>query len=155
MQYIDDLKNNSGGCVFCEIQQSRDEKKTLLLFRGKNVFVIMNRYPYNNGHLLIIPYKHTGNLSDLGGDEYSEMMHLCSLSMDILKRSIEAEGFNCGMNLGRLAGAGITEHVHLHVVPRWLGDTNFFPILSNTKSMLEYLEATYDRIIGGFKEIKI
>lgn len=153
MQFIEELRDKSRGCVFCEHQKDGDDKERLILHRGKTSFVMMNRYPYNNGHLLIIPYRHVAKLSDLNPEEHLEMMGLCAGSADIMSKAIEAEGFNCGLNLGKIAGAGIADHVHMHIVPRWLGDTNFLPVLADTHSMPEYLGQTYDRLIEGFKAL--
>jgi ATP adenylyltransferase len=154
MEFIEDLRSKNSGCVFCELAEEGDDKSSLILHRGKTCYVLMNKYPYNNGHLLIVPFKHTGTLSDLTAEEHSEMMKLSTSSVEVLKGSLEADGFNCGFNLGRAAGAGIVDHLHMHVVPRWVGDSNFMPIIGNTRSMPEYLEATYDRLIDGFQAIK-
>ncbi|MFH0800708.1 MAG: HIT domain-containing protein [Pseudomonadota bacterium] len=153
MQFIDELRKKAGGCVFCEAALPGDDRQRLVLYRGKSCFILMNRFPYNNGHLLIIPYRHTGSLAELTGDEHAEMLRLCANSADVMAKAIEAEGFNCGFNIGKVAGAGITDHVHLHVVPRWLGDTNFMPIIGDTRSMPEYLERTYDRLKPGFEKM--
>lgn len=153
MQFIEELRDRSGGCVFCEIASPGDDRARLVLHRAKSCFVLMNRFPYNNGHLMIIPYEHTGSLSKLSGEAHSEIMRLCAASVEIEQEAMEAEGFNCGFNIGRPAGAGIVDHVHLHVVPRWCGDANFLPIIGNTRSMPEYLEATYDRLKPGFDKL--
>jgi ATP adenylyltransferase len=153
MQFIEDLRKEKGGCIFCEMTTPGDDRERLVLFRGKVSYVLMNRYPYNNGHLLIVPYRHLPSLKDLDAEEYQEIMELTSRSVDIMTDAMNAEGFNCGINLGRAAGAGITEHVHMHVVPRWVGDSNFLPILSGTRSMPEYLTQTYDRLAPGFQKI--
>ena len=154
MQFIEELRDKGSGCIFCELVQETDnDRERLILHRGKSCYVLMNRYPYNNGHLLIIPYQHTGTLSDLSVEENTEMMQLAATSVEIMEKHIEAEGFNCGFNLGKVAGAGIADHLHLHVVPRWCGDTNFLPILGETRSMPEYLANTYDRLIEGFRDL--
>jgi len=153
MQFIEDLKNKKGGCIFCELALKGDDRERLVLHRGKTSFVVMNRFPYNNGHVLISPYRHVGGIKDLSKDEHQEMMELAGESVEVMTRAIEAEGFNCGINLGKAAGAGIVDHIHLHVVPRWVGDTNFLPVMSETRSMPEYLLSTYDRLIGGFKNV--
>lgn len=151
MQYIEQLHTkSSSGCAFCETLVSKDDKKNLLLFRGKTCFVLMNRFPYNNGHLLIIPNRHEGSLGKLNDEERSEMMQLSSKCVNVLTENFQAEGFNIGANLGKIAGAGIVDHIHMHVVPRWLGDTNFLPILTDTRSISEYLEITYDRLVDKF-----
>lgn len=150
MKFIEELRNRTDGCVFCELAEEGDDRARLILHRGKTCYVLMNKFPYNNGHLLVIPYKHTGSLVDLDSNEHAEMMKLSAHAMEIMERSMEAEGFNCGFNFGKVGGAGITDHIHFHVVPRWNGDCNFLPIIGDTRSMPEYLEATYDRLIGGF-----
>lgn len=154
MQFIRELRERSGGCVFCELALQGDDRERLILHRGKFSFVLMNKYPYNNGHVMIIPYRHTGVLADLSSDEHMEMMTLCSDSIEVMKKAIEAEGFNCGINIGKVAGAGIRDHVHMHVVPRWNGDNNFMPVLADTRSMPEYLLETYDRLVVGFNETR-
>lgn len=153
MQFIQELRDKGSGCVFCELAQKGDDRERLVLHRGKCCFVLMNRFPYNNGHLLIIPYRHLGALSALEAKEHAEMMQLCAASVDIMGRLLEAEGFNCGINLGKSAGAGIVDHVHMHVVPRWCGDSNFLPVIGDTRSMPEYLAATYDRLRPGFESL--
>ena len=154
MEFIEDLKRQKGGCIFCELALEGDDRKRLVLHRGKTAFVVMNRFPYNNGHVLISPYRHVATIKELKNEEHQEMLRLAGESVEIMTRAMEAEGFNCGINLGRAAGAGVLDHVHLHVVPRWVGDTNFMPVMSETRSMPEYLLNTYDRLVGGFKEIK-
>lgn len=150
MQFIEELRERSS-CIFCELALPGDDKSRLVLHRGKTCFVLMNRFPYNNGHLMVIPFKHVGELSLLSAPEHAEMMELSAKSVEVMRASIGAEGFNLGVNIGKVAGAGILDHVHMHVVPRWVGDANFLPIISDTRSMPEYLEATYDRLVGGFK----
>lgn len=150
MQFIEELRVSTGGCVFCELPARADDRESLILHRGKSCYVLMNRFPYNNGHLLIIPYKHVAELSQLESSEHAELMALCSRSVETMKTRLNAEGFNCGFNLGKVAGAGIKDHLHLHVVPRWCGDANFLPIIGETRSMPEYLQQTYDRLVDGF-----
>ena len=153
MQFIKDLRNDKGACVFCELKQKGDDRDKLILKRGKHCYTILNRYPYNSGHLMVIPYKHASSIVELSKDENSEIMTMCGNSVDILSRIVEAEGFNCGFNLGKAAGAGIADHIHMHVVPRWNGDTNFLPVLCKTRSIPEYLTDTYDRLIGEFQKL--
>lgn len=154
IHFIEDLRNKSDGCVFCSLREPGDDRTRLILARRTHAYVVMNRYPYNSGHLLIVPTRHHGTLTDLTTDEHVELMQLTAQSVDILTRALNAEGANCGINLGRAGGAGIIDHVHMHVVPRWCGDTNFMPIISDTRSMPEYLEKTYDRLAGEFKNLK-
>lgn len=137
------------GCVFCKIQS----EKNLILHLGKHCFVMMNKYPYNNGHLMVIPYRHKGEISDLDSMAQQEMIHLTGKSVKILKKALKCAGANCGMNIGRAAGAGIEGHVHMHVVPRWVGDSSFMPIISGTKSMPEYLKTTYKRLKPEFDKL--
>ena len=138
-------------CPFCRAPSLPDDEG-LVFARGSEVYGVLNLYPYNNGHLMIVPFRHTGSLADLSTEEHAEMLGLCSRAVEILREQLYAEGFNCGFNLGQAAGAGITDHVHLHVVPRWCGDANFMPIIGDTRSMPEYLEQTYDRLVGGFQK---
>ena len=154
MKFIEGLRNEGSGCLFCEMAAEGDDRKRLILHRGKFCYTMMNRYPYTNGHIMIVPYKHTGSLSGLEGDERSEVMDVCASAVDIMEDALNADGFNCGLNIGAVAGAGIKDHVHLHVVPRWQGDSNFMPIIADARSMPEYLEETYDRLVGGFSKLK-
>jgi ATP adenylyltransferase len=152
MQFIKELRDSGGGCIFCEIASPGDDRERLVLHRGKSCYAVMNRYPYNNGHLMIVPFKHAGSLSDLAPEEHAEIMAVCSKSIEIMKKALSAEGFNCGFNIGAAGGAGIRDHIHMHVVPRWCGDANFLPIIGDTRSMPEYLHETYDRLIAGFQK---
>lgn len=149
MEYIKQVDKDEG-CFLCDISSEGDDREKLILHRGAEAYVIMNRYPYNSGHLMIVPFKHTAEMGELGDACLEEMMRLTGKAMDVLEKKMESQGFNCGMNFGRVAGAGITDHLHMHVVPRWVGDVNFFPVLGSTKSMPEYLEETYDRLVKGF-----
>jgi ATP adenylyltransferase len=154
IQFIEDQHDKrDNGCIFCSIASQGDDRERLVLYRGKTCYAVMNRFPYNCAHLLVIPYRHEGELKNLGREEYAEMLDIGSKSMEIIKAEIDAEGFNCGFNFGKVAGAGILDHVHFHVVPRWCGDTNFFPVIGDIRSMPEYLQATYDRLNKGFKKI--
>ena len=130
------------GCIFCNKPKENDDRKNLILYRGSTGFIIMNRYPYSNGHLMAVPYRHISEMSELSSEEKLELMNLSTLSMEILK-PMNTEGFNVGLNLGRAGGAGIDDHIHFHIVPRWSGDTNFMPVIGGTKVMPEYLDDTY------------
>jgi ATP adenylyltransferase len=153
MQFIEELRDKGSGCIFCELGAEGDDRSRLVLYRGKRCYAVMNRFPYNNGHLMVIPYRHIGDLAELTRDEHAALLGVCASSIRILGEVLGAEGFNCGFNFGQVAGAGIKDHVHLHVVPRWCGDANFMPILGDTRSMPEYLEETYDHLIGGFAKL--
>jgi len=120
------------GSLFTRIAQSSDDEANLVIARERTCFALLNKYPYAGGHLMVVPYKETASLGELTADEMTGLMQLTSRCMDALKQVMRPDGFNVGMNLGRVAGAGITEHLHLHVVPRWLGDTNFMPVLTGT-----------------------
>lgn len=151
IEYIKKIDTEEG-CFLCDALASKDDRESLVLFKGKEAFVIMNKYPYNSGHLMVVPNEHTPEISALTDACKAEIMSLAGLSMKVLTEAIEAQGFNCGMNCGRIAGAGVKDHFHMHVVPRWAGDVNFFPVLADTKSLPEYLEKTYDRLVGSFKK---
>ena len=132
------------GCVFCTKSEPGDNRDNLVLFRGENSFILMNLYPYSNGHLMIAPYQHTSETTDLSRTTNTEIM----------KTTMKAEGFNFGANLGKAAGAGIEEHLHYHVVPRWIGDTNFMPVLGHTKVMVEILQETWDILKLHFNKLQ-
>lgn len=151
MEYILD-NSKSSGCVFCNKPKEDDDRANLILHKGKRSFVIMNRYPYNNGHLLITPYSHVGDISDLSPEEICEMTMEMQRSIGILKKVMNPNGFNIGMNLGKAAGSGIDDHIHLHIVPRWNGDTNFMPVLSDVRVMPEHLDDTYMKLLELYKE---
>ena len=141
-------------CVFCTKSEPGDNRDNLVLFRGENSFILMNLYPYSNGHLMIAPYQHTSETTDLSSITNTEIMTLVNQSMKILKTTMKAEGFNFGANLGKAAGAGIEEHLHYHVVPRWTGDTNFMPVLGHTKVMVESLQETWDILKPHFNKLQ-
>ncbi len=150
MAYIGGTRGD--GCLFCDKPHERADRKNLILCRGPLTYVVMNLYPYANGHLMIVPYRHCSDLGQLSPEESLEIMQAAQRCTRILQTAFRAEGFNVGFNLGKVAGAGIAEHVHLHVVPRWLGDTNFMPVLADTKVMPEYLEVGYDTLSPLFQE---
>jgi len=149
-QYIasfsDKKKKNDNECLFCTAAREKNDTRNLILVRRRHCFVMMNLYPYNSGHLLIVPYTHTAEMSELSQKEYAEIMSTTSDMMAALATTLEPHGFNFGANLGRVAGAGIDQHVHFHIVPRWNGDTNFMPTLADTKLVSESIEATYKKL---------
>ncbi len=149
MDYIG--KEKPEGCVFCRVLKENKDKENLLLLRGEKAFVMMNRFPYNNGHLMILPGRHCVDLDALEEEESCELFEFVKLSPRILTASLHPHGFNIGLNIGKAGGAG-EEHLHFHVVPRWIGDTNFMPALGETKIIPEYLEETYRKLQPGFKE---
>ncbi len=153
MEYVRTPKDD--GCVFCKKSASDQDRNNLVLFKGTNSIVLMNLYPYNNAHLLIAPYKHVDTTLELSSQVSNEMMNLANESMRIIKMVMNAEGFNFGANIGAIGGAGIKDHIHFHVVPRWLGDTNFMPVIGHTKVMVEGLLETYDELKPHFEKIKL
>lgn len=156
MEYIQDTrkKGKNGGCIFCEMKEARPGQASLVLARGSSSYVVMNRYPYNNGHLLVVSYDHAADLKNLKPDTHREILWFMGESMAILTDCLQARGFNCGLNVGQVSGGGIPDHIHWHVVPRWPGDTNFLPVLSETRSMPEYLGETFKRLEKRFSELK-
>lgn len=130
------------GCIFCEAPKKRDEE-ALILHRGRKAYIIMNLYPYNAGHVMVVPYRHVASLEDLEDSELLELMKLVNLSMKALRRYAKPDGFNVGVNIGRAAGAGVDKHVHIHVVPRWIGDTNFMTVVAGTRVVSEDVRETY------------
>ncbi len=140
------------GCIFCTFPKENDDENRLILYRGKTCFVIMNAFPYSNGHLMVVPYRHLNDITALTDEENLEMMQLAVRCCDALKKMCRPDGFNVGMNLGRSAGAGIDDHIHMHIVPRWNGDTNFMPVLADTKVIPEALETTYAKLKPLFDE---
>ena len=149
MTYIEKNEKTSG-CVFCNAQAQADSAENLIAFRGKNAYVILNRYPYTSGHLMVIPFEHVSNLEKLHEDTRAEMMELASRCTAILKTTYRTESFNVGMNIGEAAGAGVLGHIHIHIVPRWAGDTNFMSALGETRVLPEALEETYRRVRDAF-----
>lgn len=132
------------GCVFCHAAESNDDRENLVLLRGERVFLILNRYPYNNGHFMVVPYAHVPSLEDMEALALTEMMHLLKRGLAALRATMSPDGFNIGANLGRVAGAGIDEHVHLHAVPRWSGDTNFMPVVGDMRVVPQTWMQAYD-----------
>ncbi|MCU0488343.1 MAG: HIT domain-containing protein [Anaerolineales bacterium] len=145
MTYIQD-QNKEEGCVFCKALETIDGSQNLVVFRGQWNFVILNRFPYTSGHLMVVPKQHTAYLPVLDVPTMAELMELASQSITVLSKLYHPQGYNLGMNLGEVAGAGIAEHIHLHIVPRWGGDTNFMSTTAATRVLPEALEDTYCRI---------
>jgi ATP adenylyltransferase len=139
-------------CVFCRVQSQTSDADNLLVFRGRKAFVILNRYPYTSGHLMVVANLHRPSLEDLDAETRAEIMELATKGMRILRKVYQPEAFNLGANIGEAAGAGITGHVHLHVVPRWGGDTNFMSALAETRVLPEELDDTYRCISAAWDE---
>ena len=151
IKYIRSPKHN--GCIFCDFPKENRDEERLILYRGKHAFVIMNNYPYNPGHVMIAPYRHVGEWEELTDEELLDIMKLSQLTIKALKRAMKPQGFNMGVNIGCVAGAGVKDHVHLHIVPRWNGDTNFMPVIANTKVIPESLEEAYKELKKALQEI--
>jgi ATP adenylyltransferase len=148
-------QQESSGCVFCDrirLPESQD-RANLILLRSAHNFVILNLYPYNSAHLMVVPYEHTADLPGLDSETLADMMALAQRMVRVIGAEYKPEGYNLGMNLGKIAGAGVAEHLHMHVVPRWAGDTNFMPVVGSTKVMPELLEQTYERLRERLKAI--
>ena len=145
MNYIQSNKTDNG-CILCREANQPDSPKNLIVYRGKENFIILNRYPYTSGHLMIVPNKHCSSLVELKPETRCEMMELTTKALKVLQFLYHPQGFNIGMNIGEAGGAGITEHIHLHIVPRWNGDTNFMSSLADTRVLPESLEDTYHHI---------
>ena len=153
MEYLTGKREE--GCIFCKMPAERARlKENFILHLGTLAFAILNRFPYHTGHIMVIPLRHTSDFIEVTPEENAEMSLLLQASMKALKQVYKPEGFNLGMNLGHSAGAGIREHLHFHMVPRWVGDTNFFPLIARTRSTPEILSDTYDRLRPVFREFE-
>ena len=153
MEYIEN-NNKEDGCVFCKAQAKDDSADNLIAYRGDLAYVILNRFPYTSGHLMVIPFEHKSSLEELDPATRAEMMELTSRCTTALKNIYKPQGFNIGVNMGEVAGAGVLGHVHIHIVPRWKGDTNFMSSVGQTRVLPEALEATYQRVKNEFEKIK-
>ena len=138
------------GCILCDKPGQNRDTENYILYRGSKNFVIMNSYPYNPGHLMVAPYRHVASLDELTDSELHEHFEIVRLSVGILREVFRPQGFNVGMNLGKVAGTGIDEHIHTHIVPRWQGDTNFMPVISGVRVVPEALAETYRKLKGKF-----
>ena len=147
------LSKKEKGCVFCNRLKLKDSVKNLIVYRGNENFVILNKFPYNSGHTLIVPMRHIGQLEKLTEEEANEFFSLTRLTIKIIKKVLKPHSLNIGMNLGRSSGAGIPEHLHMHIVPRWTGDTNFMPVIGETRVVSVGLELVYDAIKKEFDKL--
>lgn len=152
-EYIHCIGNEKGKrrCLFCFLKNCQADEENFILYRGKWAFIVMNRFPYNSGHLMVAPFRHIASFESLSQREGEELFQLLQRSIKVLKKEFQPEGMNIGANLGAVAGAGVKGHLHLHIVPRWQGDTNFMPLLGETKVVSEHLQTTYQRLIGHFR----
>ena len=150
MKYIQSQKSST--CIFCSAIQEQDGVENLIVYRGKHTFLILNRYPYTSGHLMIVPFEHRSSLESLDQESRAELMELAAQALEVLRSVYHPEGYNLGMNIGEVAGAGIADHVHLHLVPRWGGDTNFMSAVAATRVLPESLEETYRRVKEAWEQ---
>ncbi|MCK5125701.1 MAG: HIT domain-containing protein [candidate division Zixibacteria bacterium] len=147
------LGQKEKGCVFCAlVKEKKLSFKNLILYRAEKTYIVMNKFPYNGGHLLIVPNRHIGVLERLSQRESMELMSLTQLAIKILKKQLRPNAFNVGMNLGQAAGAGIPKHLHMHIVPRWVGDSNFMPIVGKTRVHSIPMDYIYKRLLEGFDD---
>lgn len=155
-KYIESFKpgnsKDDDSCLFCRISGEDRDKENFLVHRSKKSFIIMNLYPYNSGHLMIVPFAHAGSLSELDAETNSDIMNMLNLGCEILNDSIYPHGFNIGANLGRVSGAGVENHIHFHIVPRWNGDTNFMPVFNDVKVVSEAMEDTYQKLTAALSK---
>ncbi|HKJ35491.1 MAG TPA: HIT domain-containing protein [Solirubrobacterales bacterium] len=149
LRYVKHAKDQDE-CIFCAKPEAGDDRENLIVHRGEHCFVILNLFPYTNGHLMVAPYEHIGALQEIAPEVTAEMMALAQRAMNVLEGVYEPEGFNVGINQGRVAGAGVEGHIHLHVVPRWAGDNNYMPVVADTRVMPQSLQESYDALRGGF-----
>jgi ATP adenylyltransferase len=149
MKYILSERKEQG-CIFCPGEDRTQDAARLILFVGERVLVMMNRFPYNNGHLLVAPLRHVSGIEFLDERESLDLLLMVRRSVEVLKKAMGPEGFNVGLNLGRVAGAGVEEHIHFHIVPRWNGDTNFMTILDDVRVIPEHLQQTYEKLRSDF-----
>ena len=149
MEYVKSEKSDE--CIFCSLPKANDDTKNYILHRGQSAFIIMNIFPYNSAHIMVSPFRHIRCLTKQNDDEIKEMNNLTRRSIEIFRTVINPEGFNVGYNIGKAAGAGYDEHIHCHIVPRWTGDTNFMPVLGETKVHPEHLKTTYKKLLPHFK----
>jgi ATP adenylyltransferase len=149
LEYIEAADEDTG-CVFCRAAAADDDETALVVHRGEHAFVLLNKFPYVSGHLMVAPYRHLGDFAGLTDEEALEVHRLAERGMAALAETYAPQGYNLGWNLGRIAGAGIVDHVHLHVVPRWAGDTNFMPVLADVKVLPEHLLETRRKLVAGW-----
>jgi ATP adenylyltransferase len=152
MTYIKGEKEE--GCVLCRAAQAADDRAVLVLERGRHAFVVLNKYPYTNGHLMVSPYAHVGAMGDLAPEVWTEMMTLTQLCVRALDAVSGPHGYNIGINVGRVAGAGVEDHLHLHVVPRWNGDVNFMPVLADCRVINQHIEESYQVLAAALAQLK-
>jgi ATP adenylyltransferase len=154
MAFIEPKTPPNPGCIFCTQPAEHRDPEHHILYRGDHCFMMLNLYPYNNGHLMIAPYEHVGSLEEVDATTLEELMAQAKMALRALRIAMKPDGFNMGINQGKVAGAGFAEHIHYHIVPRWNGDTNFMPVLADVKVMPEHLDAVYQRLLETLKEVQ-
>jgi ATP adenylyltransferase len=154
MAYIDQNSKETG-CIFCDKSQAHNLRENLVLAATRHSVVMLNKYPYNNGHLLLAPKRHEHNLALLSEEEYRDLNEALRRAIGIIREQLNPGGINLGMNLGKCAGAGIEDHLHWHIVPRWEGDTNFMPVIGETRVMPQHLLDSYDRLLPHFERLSV
>ncbi|GIK43836.1 MAG: HIT family hydrolase [Chloroflexota bacterium] len=154
MKYVTATQVEVDGCIFCTKcnEQHEHDRENFLVYRGQSVFAMLNIYPYNTGHLMLLPYHHVATLAEMSVEMQVELITLTTYFTELLTELMQPDGFNIGINIGRAAGAGIDSHLHVHIVPRWSGDSNFMPVIGETRVLPEELSGTYDRIVKLLNE---
>ncbi len=153
MAYIAGDEEKTAGCIFCVFPQKEDDRRYLIVHRSKHCFVILNKFPYNNGHIMVVPYRHTHDLLELTSPEQQDCQQTINRAIRALRGVYKPDAINLGMNMGRAAGAGIDAHIHYHLVPRWNGDTNFMPVIAGTKVISESLEQSWKLLSEAMREM--
>jgi ATP adenylyltransferase len=151
IKYI--LSDKEKGCIFCDKLKERKDRENYILYRSEHSFIILNIYPYNSGHLMVAPYKHVASFEGMEKDELAELFQMVNKCTKLLSATMQPDGFNIGVNLGRVAGAGVKDHVHIHIVPRWAGDANFMPVLADVNVIPEALDSVFDRLSQALQDI--
>lgn len=151
LEYIQNADKINEGCIFCNKPEQKEDKENLIVHRDEYCFIILNKYPYNNGHLMVVPYEHKSDLLELSDSVLLNVQKVIQKAIKGLRNTMEPHGYNIGVNMGRPAGAGIADHIHYHIVPRWNGDTNYMPVLANTKIVSEALDKTWEKLSKEFK----
>jgi len=153
MEYILNEIDQYDSCIFCDFPEENDDEKYNIMYRAEKCYVILNKYPYNNGHTMVVPYQHTGDILELDDETLLNAQQAISKTVQVMRNIMNPHAFNIGMNVGRCGGAGIDEHLHYHIVPRWNGDTNFMPVIGGTKVVSESLKATWEKLSDEFNRL--
>ena len=151
LEYIKNAEDTNSECIFCVKPAENKDKENLIVHKDKYCFIILNKYPYNNGHLMVVPYEHKSDFLQFSDDVLLNIQKVVQRAIEALNKTMAPHGFNVGINMGRPAGAGIEDHLHYHIVPRWNGDTNYMPVLADTKVVSEALEQTWEKLREEFK----